>query len=125
MEQYIKNLPFFLIATSVGIVANFLFVTKQNEFTRLRITREVFGGLWISAVAYIGLDEMTTLSDIMLFAITSIIGFINSRIISFIGKDLMEAIGKNIVRALRNLADRLKSNKNDWDGRYDDDENVG
>ncbi len=119
MEQYVHNLPFFIFAASIGILGNFLFITKEGKFTKLRIFREVFGGLWISTVVIILLDQLTTLNDPVLFAITSLIAFVNSRIISIIERDLMEAIARGIGRGVKNLADWLRRDR-DYDDDFDE-----
>lgn len=123
MEQYFKVLPFFIFAVSTGIGASFLF-GRDQVFEKKRIVKEIFGGFWISIISYVLLDEMTTLIDVVLFAITSIIAFLNSQLISFIGNDLVMYLGKGVGRFIKNLADKIKSNENDWDDSpEDEDEN--
>lgn len=108
MMQYYKILASFLFAASIGIVASLVFVSNNEKFSRKRLLREIFGGIWISAIAYVGLDHFTDWNTAVILGIVSIVAFTNSRIISFIGKDLMEAVFSGIVNYIKGLSERSK-----------------
>jgi len=100
MEKYIEILPYFIIACGIGITASLLF-TENDKITRIRLVREIFGALWISAFCYFMLKQFLDWSDEFIYAILTLVSFLNSRIINFIGKDLIEAITKGILNKIR------------------------
>jgi len=101
MEKYIEILPYFLGACFIGITASLLFGTTNDKITRLRLIRELFGALWISAFCYFMLKQFLDWSDEFIYAVLTLVSFLNSRIINFIGKDLIEAITKGILNKIR------------------------
>jgi len=101
MEKYIEILPYFLGACSIGIFASLLFGTNNEKLTKIRLVREMFGALWISAFCYFMLNQFLDWSDEFIYAVLTLVSFLNSRIINFIGKDLIEAITKGILNKIR------------------------
>ncbi len=101
MEKYIEILPYFLVACFIGITASLLFATTNEKITRMRLVREMFGALWISAFCYFMLNQFLDWSDEFIYAVLTLVSYLNSRIINFIGKDLIEAITKGILNKIR------------------------
>jgi len=106
MEKYIEILPYFLGACFIGITASLLFGTANDKITRLRLVREMFGALWISAFCYFMLNQFLDWSDEFIYAILTLVSYLNSRIINFVGKDLIEAITKGILNKIKLLSDK-------------------
>jgi len=109
MEKYLLVLPYFLTACLIGIVASLLFGTSNNKITRNRIAREVFGSLWISAIAYFVLKQFCDWSAELIYASCSVTSFLNSKIINFLDKDLIEALFKGILNKIKLLANNTKN----------------
>lgn len=98
------------IANFVGIAASLLFFSQDNEITKKRLVREIFGSVWISSISYFGFKQFLEWGDFFIYSVCSMISFLNSQIINFVGIDLMEAIGKSIVSRLLSFG---KSGKNE------------
>jgi len=103
MEKYIEILPYFLGACFIGITASLLFGTANDKITRLRLVREMFGALWISAFCYFMLKQFLDWSDEFVYAVLTMVAFLNSRIINFVGKDLFETVTKGILNKIVSL----------------------
>ena len=109
MEKYIEVLPYFIISCSIGIIASLVFGTSNEKITRLRIVREIFGSLWISAIAYFLLKQFCNWNDELIYCICSVVSFLNSKIINFLGKDLIEAFFKGVLNKIKLLLSSDKS----------------
>lgn len=108
MEKYIEILPYFIVACGIGITASLLFGTTNEKITRIRLVRELFGAIWISAFCYFMFKQFLDWSDEFIYAILTLVSFLNSRIINFIGKDLIEAITKGILNKIKGLTDKTE-----------------
>lgn len=118
MVEYLTDLPYFLFFVVLGILVNFLYVTRTEKIDRIRIFREFVGGLWISLIVFGVIDEFFNLSRLFIYIICSLAGFGNSRILDFLQKDFFEfAIGQG-QQAIKNLVGRLKSSKEDEDNYH-------
>lgn len=101
MEKYIEVLPYFITWCLFGIIGSLIFGTSSDKITRIRIIREIFGALWVSAIAYFFLKQFCNWSEEVIYGICSIVSFLNSKIINFLGKDLVEALFKGILSKLK------------------------
>ena len=106
MEKYVHIIPYFIFSCGIGVVASLIFGTDKEKITRLRIVREVFGSMWISAVAYFILKQFCNWSDELIYATCSVISFLNSKLINFIGKDLIEALTKGLLQKIKDLTSK-------------------
>lgn len=113
MEKYIKILPFFLAACFVGITASLLFGTKDEKITKLRLFREMFGAIWISAICYFVLNEFLDWNDELVYVTCSVSAYLNSKIINFVGKDLFEGITKGILERIKSVFTNNSKEKTD------------
>jgi xanthine/uracil permease len=103
MEKYIKILPYFLAACFIGITASLLFGTTNEKITRIRLVREMFGALWISAICYFLLKQFLSWNDELVYGLCSLVAFLNSKIINFVGKDLFESVTKGLLEKIKTL----------------------
>lgn len=107
MEKYIEILPYFLVTCGVGITASLLF-TNNDKITRIRIVRELFGAIWMSAFFYFMFKQFLSWNDEFVYVTLTLVSFLNSRIINFVGKDLIESLFKGILNKIKSVTTKTE-----------------
>lgn len=108
MEQYLKDIPYFLIAVALGIIPGLLrsarlHKAKGEKFPAVRYVEEGFSGLWISVVAAGLLDYYTDFSLFAICAVSTVAAFFNSILIDYIGNELIIFVVKKVKDKLLKL----------------------
>lgn len=93
MENYLEHALYFLAFVVMGTIVNLSRKKlKKEKITYWRIMEEIFGTLWISLISVAILEEYTNMSNKLIYATASIVGFFHSFAIDTIGKGALQAV---------------------------------